>query len=62
MLDLVAYAKKKKEINQSLPDAWVMHLLDGLFYAGWQMQQGEGTSAEEAAKLAYRSFCRGVTS
>jgi hypothetical protein len=39
-----------------------MHLLDGLFYAGWQMQQGEGISAEEAAKLAYRSFCRGVTS
>jgi AcrR family transcriptional regulator len=61
MIALVEYGKKKGEINKSLPTNWILHLIDGLFYIGWQQQKEDNSSPKEAAKLAFATFCNGVS-
>jgi AcrR family transcriptional regulator len=61
MISLVEYGKKKGEINKSLPTKWILNLIDGLFYIGWQQQKEEDSSPKEAAKLAFATFCNGAS-
>jgi AcrR family transcriptional regulator len=56
MVDLVEYGKKKKEIDKSLPTSWLVGLIEGLFYIGWQQQNEHGFSHKEVANLAFNSF------
>jgi AcrR family transcriptional regulator len=60
MVDLVAYTKKKKEIDKAFPTSWVVNLIEGLFYAGWMQIQQQGSKSEEVAELAYKTLCRGI--
>ncbi|MCV6613383.1 MAG: TetR/AcrR family transcriptional regulator [Cellvibrionaceae bacterium] len=61
MDELVAMAKREGSINKSLPNAWVVNLISGIFIASWLQQQDQQTSAEQAAALAFTSFCQGVS-
>ncbi len=58
---LVALAQKEGSIDKSLPTSWVINLIDGLFITSWLQQKDEKTTAEQAASLAFSTFCQGVS-
>jgi len=60
LVELVEYAQQRKEIKASLPTSWVVNLIEGLFHIAWVQQQKAGASAQEAAALAFETFCSGV--
>jgi len=62
MIELLEYGKTHGEFNSSLPNAWLLNLIESLFYIGWLQQKNEGASAQEAAKLAFVSFSNGASS
>lgn len=62
LVDVVKYGKKKGEINGSLPTSWIVNLIEGLFFIGWQQQTKEGSPPNEVAKMAYTVFSQGVSS
>jgi len=53
-------AKREKSIDKTLPNEWLVSLIDNLLYTGWYCV-GLGTlSIERASELAIRSFFDGV--
>jgi AcrR family transcriptional regulator len=60
MIDLVEYAKKKREIDKSLPTSWVVNLIEGLFYVGWVQLQQKDSKPKEVAGLAFKTLCQGI--
>ena len=61
MLELIEAAQKDGCVDKSLPSEWVNNLIEGLFYSSWIQQTDHGTSAEEAARMAFLCFRRAVT-
>lgn len=62
LCELIDYAKRKGEIDKSLPTSWILNYVEGLFYTGWIQQKQFNTSVQESAKLAYKCFSRSVQS
>ena len=60
LVEVVEYGKRNKEIDSSLPTSWVVNLIEGLFYIGWQQQTQEQSSADDVAQMAYMVFSQGV--
>lgn len=61
MIELLEYGKAQGEFNPALPNAWLINLIESLFYIGWLQQKNEGASPQEAASLAFISFTNGVS-
>lgn len=60
IMEMIINAQHNNYIRQDLPAAWIVNVIDGLFFASW-MQQEAGASPEEAAELMFISFSNGVT-
>lgn len=58
LIQLIDDAKQHGEIDATLPTTWLLHLINGLFFAGWYQQEQEGFSPADAAALAIESFKR----
>lgn len=56
----IAEAKLEKSIDKAIPNEWLVSLLDNLLYTGWYCIGAGTLSAEQASKLASRSFFSGV--
>lgn len=61
MDELVTLAKQEGSINKSLPTSWVVNLISGLFIVSWLQQQDGETTVEQAASLAFTTFCQGTS-
>lgn len=53
-------AKLDSSIDESLPEEWLVCLMDNLLYTGWYCIATGSLSASEASKLAIRSFFDGM--
>lgn len=60
MRELLKQCQKEKSIQPDVSTDWLLALLDGLFIAAWRMVTEFNTPHQEAAKIAFDSFCRGV--
>jgi AcrR family transcriptional regulator len=47
-------------INPELPIDWIAEVYDGLIYAAWVMVRKSAEPADQAAKLAWRTFLNGA--
>lgn len=54
--------QKENSIRSDISVDWLMALLDGLFFAAWKMILDHKVSHQQAAQLAFQSFCQGVRS
>ncbi|MEM7195049.1 MAG: TetR/AcrR family transcriptional regulator [Pseudomonadota bacterium] len=61
VFSLVESGLSRGEFDSTLPVTWIVRLIEGLFYLGWQQQTEDGTSADEVARLAFETFKRTVS-
>ena len=54
-------AKAEKNIDKTIPNDWLVSLIDNLLYTGWHYIGSGSLSSEQASKLAIRSFFNGAS-
>ena len=57
---LLKNCQAEKSIDPGLPLEWLVSFIDGLWYALWQSTSEGAISQQQAAILAFESFCFGV--
>lgn len=60
ILHIMQQCQAEKSVRQDVSPQWLSALLDGLFFAAWRMVVEHNCPHEEAARLAFESFCHGV--
>lgn len=58
--ELFIQCQREQSIRADVPVDWLMTMIDGLFFAAWRMIVEHNASHQDAARLAFDSFCRGV--
>ncbi len=57
---LVEYAKAEGSLSKDIASAWVVNLVDGLFYTAWLTNTESSIDHDALADLAFHTFCNGV--
>lgn len=58
--DRIEEAKNENSIEQTLPNEWLVAMIDNLLYTGWYCVASGSLGVEQASLLAIRTFFDGV--
>ena len=60
MIVIFDQMRAEKQIDSSLPNAWLLHLYGGVMTAAWSALNEGGVAPRDVPQLAWRSFSNGV--